>query len=308
MTWWLASDFHAEDVPVDFMSLIFLVANAEAGLGVLFTVFVAAIVFALANLADVALAIVLQADIQARITVTSRILTVYVHWRCTVQGFPKHGATQASVCSIVASTSWDVANVAVAAGTTEWVLRPSLSLKVIVTVWGILLIWIFVDDLRNVKSLILVIYILNAFNFTGRRLFRCKHIARLWLVQALTLGLLQFKDGLRRIIAQLLDSDLLLTVTHQFLLQYNELFLGICKLMTTIPFLLVTGYCTADLNLAGGWVCGHVRYVVDCRRLICVLFILWCRSCSFQINRGVTILHGTFRNRRLTSMADTYNI
>jgi len=79
MTWWLASDFHAEDVPVDFMSLLRLVANAKAGLGVLFTVFVAAIVFALANLADVALAIVLQANIQASCAMASRILTVYVH-------------------------------------------------------------------------------------------------------------------------------------------------------------------------------------------------------------------------------------
>jgi len=56
-----------------------LVANAEAGLGVLFTVFVAAIVFALANLADVALAIVLQSNIQASCAVTARILTVNVH-------------------------------------------------------------------------------------------------------------------------------------------------------------------------------------------------------------------------------------
>jgi len=56
-----------------------LVANAEAGLGVLFTVFVAAIVFALANLADVALAIVLQSNIQASSAVTARILTVNVH-------------------------------------------------------------------------------------------------------------------------------------------------------------------------------------------------------------------------------------
>ena len=61
------------------MSLMRLVANAEAGLGVLFTVFVAAIVFALANLADVALAIVLQSNIQASSAVTARILTVNVH-------------------------------------------------------------------------------------------------------------------------------------------------------------------------------------------------------------------------------------
>ena len=198
---------------------------------------------------------------------------------------------------------------AVAAGATEWVLRPGLSLEVIVTVWGIFLIRIFVNDLRNVHYLVLWIYSLNRFKFTTRRLFCGKHSARLRLVQALTLGLLQCQDGLRRIVAQFLDSDLLLAVAHQLLLEHNELFLRIRKLMSTIPFLLVTGYCAADLDLTGGWVCGHVRNVERRRRFTCVLIIPWCRFGSFQINWRITnILQWTFWNQRLIRMADTYNI
>ena len=116
------------------MRLIWVMVQAEAGFGILFAVFMTAIVYAfLANLTKVALAAILEADVKVRCTVTSLILTVNVHRRRVVQGFAIHPTAQATICCIVPSARRDIANVAVAAGT-EGIPLPGLALKVVVTV------------------------------------------------------------------------------------------------------------------------------------------------------------------------------
>ncbi len=59
------SNFHTQNVLIHFLRLICLISNAKTGFGILFAVFVTAIVFALANLANVTLTAILEAGVEA---------------------------------------------------------------------------------------------------------------------------------------------------------------------------------------------------------------------------------------------------
>ena len=181
MTGRLASDLHVSKVWIVLWVWVLLVSiwvfYSKAGLGILVTVFVTAIVFA--KLTFLALLI---RYVQVHILIL--IIVINIERRGIVQSFATltHGHTAvvvASTCSIV----WHLAQLAVSA-CSEWIFDLALVLKVAIAIRSIWIVSIEIWGIGCLKLIVLV-NVLDCFYFSKWLLLRSRKLSWLRLTQRL---------------------------------------------------------------------------------------------------------------------------